>query len=545
MSASVSRPWSVVVLTALGAWLSLLPLIGVLALLFGEAWRSGPGPYVFGALLLGGGVTVVRSRGLSLFVEQLAWPVLLLGLGALTFGYTRDLSDQGTLLALGLSALGLSTVVPQRPFQAMLGAAALALGLMAWAEVWPWGQRTAGLGWAVHGALWMVGGLMAARHHAAKMGVAPEVLAWAQAVLGGMAVVALAALAAWVGMTMWLPAAGGGVWMGAGGLVGSAHSGASRAFEQSWAVWAGVSALGATLAVVRAWRAWPQWRQPWWVAVCVFLLALAAVIPGWGWALAALVLCGLTRRPYLAVWAALAALWVLGAFYYQLHWPLAWKALVLVAAGAVLGGLGWWGARSAGQAPRPSLDDGLGTMASVGTVDAAVGVMAVRTRRHLIWAGAAIALLGVNAAIWQKEQLIREGEPVFIPLAPADPRSLMQGDFMTLAFQMPPAPTDAGGGPSWHDALPGGQRWQVVAVRDARGVATLQRYDLGQGALAPGEFRIQLTRKPRGWTVVTDAWFFAEGEAQRWQVARFGEFRVDRQGRALLVGLRGADLAPL
>jgi len=77
MSAPVSRPWSVVVLTALGAWLSLLPLIGVLALLFGEAWRSGPGPYVFGALLLGGGVTVVRSRGLSLFVEQLAWPVLL------------------------------------------------------------------------------------------------------------------------------------------------------------------------------------------------------------------------------------------------------------------------------------------------------------------------------------------------------------------------------------------------------------------------------------------------------------------------------------
>ncbi|MFN3618345.1 MAG: GDYXXLXY domain-containing protein [Aquabacterium sp.] len=530
MSAPVSRPWSLVMLTALGAWLSLLPLMGVLALLFGEAWRSGPGPYVFGALLLGGGVTVVRSRGLSLFVEQLAWPVLLLGLGALTFGYTRDLSDQGALLALGLSALGLSTVVPQRPFQAMLGAAALALGLMAWAEAWPWSQRVAGLGWVVHGALWMVGGLMAGRHHAAKMGAPLAVLAWAQAVLGGMAVVALAALAAWSGMTMLLPAAGGGVWMGPGGLVGSAHSGASRAFEQSWTVWAGVSAVGAALAVLRAWRAWPQWHQPWWVAVCGCLLALAALIPGWGWALAALVLCGLTRRPYLAVWAALAALWVLGAFYYQLHWPLAWKALVLVAAGAVLGGLGWWGARSGG--------------AGTGDV-AAADVAPAPARRRLIWAGAVVALLGVNAAIWQKEQLIREGQPVFIALAPADPRSLMQGDFMTLAFEMPPAPTDTGAAPSWHDALPGGQRWHAVAVRDARGVATLQRYDLGQGALAPGEFRIQLTRKPRGWTVVTDAWFFAEGEAQRWQGARFGEFRIDHQGRALLVGLRGADLAPL
>jgi uncharacterized membrane-anchored protein len=45
--------------------------------------------------------------------------------------------------------------------------------------------------------------------------------------------------------------------------------------------------------------------------------------------------------------------------------------------------------------------------------------------------------------------------------------------------------------------------------------------------------------------LVTDAWFFAEGEAERWQAARYGEFRVDDSGRALLVGLRGAALQPL
>ena len=44
---------------------------------------------------------------------------------------------------------------------------------------------------------------------------------------------------------------------------------------------------------------------------------------------------------------------------------------------------------------------------------------------------------------------------------------------------------------------------------------------------------------------MTDAWHFPEGEAQRWNLARYGEFRIDKTGRALLVGLRGAHLEPL
>lgn len=42
--------------------------------------------------------------------------------------------------------------------------------------------------------------------------------------------------------------------------------------------------------------------------------------------------------------------------------------------------------------------------------------------------------------------------------------------------------------------------------------------------------------------VVTDAWFFKEGDAALWQTAKFGEFRVLPDGRALLVGMADADL---
>ncbi|MFX7329222.1 GDYXXLXY domain-containing protein, partial [Acinetobacter baumannii] len=34
----------------------------------------------------------------------------------------------------------------------------------------------------------------------------------------------------------------------------------------------------------------------------------------------------------------------------------------------------------------------------------------------------------------QKEMLLKEGQLVLLPLAPVDPRSLMQGDYMALRY---------------------------------------------------------------------------------------------------------------
>jgi uncharacterized membrane-anchored protein len=57
--------------------------------------------------------------------------------------------------------------------------------------------------------------------------------------------------------------------------------------------------------------------------------------------------------------------------------------------------------------------------------------------------------------------------------------------------------------------------------------------------------RIELTPAHGDWVLVSDAWSFSEGDAQRWSTARYGEFRVDPKGRALLVGLRGQHLEKL
>lgn len=84
----------------------------------------------------------------------------------------------------------------------------------------------------------------------------------------------------------------------------------------------------------------------------------------------------------------------------------------------------------------------------------------------------------------------------------------------------------------------------MVFKRDAQGILSAIGPDLGQ-PLAADEVAIQLVPKNGRWILVTDAFYFKEGEAQRWEAARFGEFRVDASGKALLVGLRGEGLKPL
>lgn len=47
-----------------------------------------------------------------------------------------------------------------------------------------------------------------------------------------------------------------------------------------------------------------------------------------------------------------------------------------------------------------------------------------------------LVLIAVNVSIYQREQLLQHGRFVLLELAPVDPRSLMQGDYMALRFEV-------------------------------------------------------------------------------------------------------------
>jgi uncharacterized membrane-anchored protein len=162
--------------------------------------------------------------------------------------------------------------------------------------------------------------------------------------------------------------------------------------------------------------------------------------------------------------------------------------------------------------------------------------------RALIALGAALVLVAVNLAIAAKERIKRDGEIVYLPLAPVDPRSLMQGDYMALRFALVREIERSAAAPRRE-----GEVGRAAITLDAQRVARLAEASAGTGTDASAGKRapLALRYRIRGGQVWlgTNAFFFEEGSAARFSGARYGEFRVDREsGEAVLVGLRDAAL---
>lgn len=156
-------------------------------------------------------------------------------------------------------------------------------------------------------------------------------------------------------------------------------------------------------------------------------------------------------------------------------------------------------------------------------------------RRILFGLGLALALGGPLVAIWQKERVLRHGRTLLLELAPRDPRSLMQGDYMDLNYKVATEAFRSDG------KAPNGK---LVLKDDPRSVGQFLRFHGGE-ATAPGEYLLRFRK--RGWRVRlgAESFFFQEGKAKNFAGAKYGELRVSPEGDAVLVGLRGPDLQPL
>lgn len=157
------------------------------------------------------------------------------------------------------------------------------------------------------------------------------------------------------------------------------------------------------------------------------------------------------------------------------------------------------------------------------------------TRRLLVFGGLGLVLVAVNAFIVQKERLLSTGDVVLLELAPVDPRSLMQGDYMRLDYDIP---VRAAADTSWP------RTGRIVIRLDSARVARFVRRHAG-GGLAPGERLLEYRMQRSRMRIGSDAFFFQEGDAARYAGARYGELRVAPDGGSVLVGLRDASLRPM
>ena len=226
----------------------------------------------------------------------------------------------------------------------------------------------------------------------------------------------------------------------------------------------------------------------------------------------------LRYRSILAV-GVISLIVFLAKFYYQLHLSLLDKAYFLLAQGACLMVLAVLWHRFAN---RPHTDHPL---------DAA----SARPRRAdmrlaAVLLGLVAVLAAANLDIVGKERILREGRRFVVALTPVDPRSLMQGDYMSLNFGSDffrSREDDRASGRYVELAPDAGGVFQFIRIRpDA--APTSQ----------PGNVVVRFRWLEYGQVLfVTDAYFFAEGRGEHFAQARFGEFRVNENGEALLTGL--------
>ncbi len=167
---------------------------------------------------------------------------------------------------------------------------------------------------------------------------------------------------------------------------------------------------------------------------------------------------------------------------------------------------------------------------------------------------AVLALVYVNLNTWQSQQIKLRGEILFLELAPVDPLSLVQGQYMRLRFAIEKR----------YDSTPEDQEVIQNGHGNVLAVISLDDKRIGTltGLLAPnrrqqqqhGDDTLELQVHTRLFDFDTGSYWihikqnsflFQENTEDRYAEAKYGMFRVEEDGRYILVDLADEHLRPL
>ncbi len=497
-----AAPWFLRLFIAAGTWIGAI-IIG-LFLVESHLLSSAPPAAILGGLLLAGAAAVAWKLPETVLTTQITWIFAIAGQIAILIAVDHATHEAAAVsLAAVLLQLLVIPAIPYRLFR-LVSAIALVVALTIWIMIEKLPAGVDLLVIAVAGAvvaLWLADvRLAAARRGAVWRPVAFGLSAGLLMPLVILALLTQAGFAAEVALFSMPVLVSAGL-----GLLGLWV--ARTAFAEKRRTW--LSAPGVAV-----------------VAGVILLVLVGRLVPGLIAGLLLLMLAELRKERGLEVLALVYIAVFLSFFYYNLETPLLWKSLWVIATGAVLLALAaavrrWLGEER--ETRRRSFRPG----------DAEL--------RHLV-AALALALLLPIWFVIQKEQVLAAGQTVLLELRPLDPRSLIQGDYMRLAYALEDEIREAGG----IAQLP--RNGKLVVRLDAEGVAhyigVWDGRDLGSGEQLL-RYRVRSTSWRERLRLGAESFFFEEGTAEVYQEAEYGELRVDRHGEAVLVGLRDAERRPL
>jgi uncharacterized membrane-anchored protein len=132
-----------------------------------------------------------------------------------------------------------------------------------------------------------------------------------------------------------------------------------------------------------------------------------------------------------------------------------------------------------------------------------------------------------NLSVVEKEDVLERGQLVLLELAPVDPRSLMQGDYMVLNYAISRIE-------EFGEVL---KKGYAVLQLDEQHVAKLVRYQANKEPLHSGEQLLRYSKSEWRIQLGAESYFFEEGQAKTFEAAKYGGLKVDEQGNSILVGL--------
>lgn len=157
-----------------------------------------------------------------------------------------------------------------------------------------------------------------------------------------------------------------------------------------------------------------------------------------------------------------------------------------------------------------------------------------RTKWILILGNLLLLLIYFNWSVFEKEQTLTRGELILFRLAPVDPRSLMQGDYMALNYEV----ADLNELYSYDNlAFIPPQGYAILAL-DSNRVARIVRLQPTTKGLSARELFINYHKGRYGALKLgAESFFFEEGQGEAYEEAVYGGLRIDENGNSILVGL--------
>ena len=301
-------------------------------------------------------------------------------------------------------------------------------------------------------------------------------------------------------------------------------------FNRPWDIHSFLSLIVSLYAIVTFLLLHKVQQRPinWLIAIGILFLSISFIsVPLLIFCIALLLFAYTKQSRPLFVFSLVIAMTSLAEYYYSLKLPLLYKSYLLLSVGVVFSLIV---VRLYRQYPEQQEH-----IQGHSSYTKCVPVTALVTL---------ILTLGIaQFTIHQNEDVLENGESIVLKLAPKDPRSLMQGDYMELNYDLLQQVSEV----LPNEGLANRTIYALLTLEQNH-VATLCRVEFEKPAnfegCAQGIYLPLTLDSYWNLSLPTHQFFFPEGKASYYNQAQYGEYRF-KEGRALLLRLLDEDLKVL